>query len=147
MTEKSPKLSEQALISYRAKIEHLSFLKKQQWNLTNYIVAIYAAIFGIQHIVHQLQPWQKGLLIVLAISAFVYGFIALCVIQCDIKEERTLLEDLERGIFGADEKIDERLFLKEPNLPLNALRHIFFLGFIFVLFSGALLVAVFLWPC
>jgi hypothetical protein len=37
----SEKLSERALVVYKALHEQISFLKKQQWTITNYLILLY----------------------------------------------------------------------------------------------------------
>jgi hypothetical protein len=46
--QESKELSDQALVVYKALHEQVSFLKKQQWIVTNYVALIYGAIFAVK---------------------------------------------------------------------------------------------------
>ena len=39
-------LSEHGMVIYKAMLDQLNFLKKQQWTITNYLVLIYAGCSG-----------------------------------------------------------------------------------------------------
>jgi hypothetical protein len=47
--KKRPVVSPQALEIYKARLAQVDFIKKQQWVVTNYAVAIYVAIVWIGH--------------------------------------------------------------------------------------------------
>ena len=63
------KLSEQGLIVYRAMLDQLGFLKKQQWTITNYLALIYGAIFWLAADVKTISSTAKCFLTVLTIAA------------------------------------------------------------------------------
>jgi hypothetical protein len=45
VTDHSPKLSDQGLVIYKALVDQITFIKKQQWTITNYAALLYGAIF------------------------------------------------------------------------------------------------------
>jgi hypothetical protein len=82
-------LSEQATVVYKLLHEHVAFLKKQQWTITNYIALIYAAIFAVtKELESTLAFALKCILIAAAIVACIYGLCALIMVQVDLGEAR-----------------------------------------------------------
>jgi hypothetical protein len=102
--EESPmvKLSEQGVIVYKAMIDEMSFLKKQQWTITNYLVLIYGAIFGLWNI--KPVPDIKWLLILSVSGAALFGAWLLCLIQYDLGKARERIQEVDHKIFDADER-------------------------------------------
>jgi hypothetical protein len=47
MDEQSPPMTSQSANVHKAVFDVIQFCKKQQWTITNYVVLVYAAIFGI----------------------------------------------------------------------------------------------------
>jgi hypothetical protein len=102
--EHSESLSEQGLVVYRALHEQIGFLKKQQWTITNYLLIIYAAVFGI---VKDLNPTPLVLRYValgVVFLACLYGLAALIVVQCDLGDARKRITTADENIFGTTER-------------------------------------------
>ena len=57
--QNSEQLSEQALVVYRAMHEQISFLKKQQWTITNYLLLLYGAVYAIKKEVTSSSIWSE----------------------------------------------------------------------------------------
>jgi hypothetical protein len=105
MTAHSPvseKLSEQALVVYKALHEQVSFLKKQQWTITNYLVLLYAAVFAVKREISPQPDMMWVLRIVTAIGAL-YGLWMLMAIQFDLMQARERLDRTDTAIFSRTE--------------------------------------------
>jgi DNA integrity scanning protein DisA with diadenylate cyclase activity len=105
MTAQSPvseKLSDQALVVYKALHEQISFLKKQQWTITNYLVLLYAAVFAVKREISPQLDMMWFLRIVTAIGAL-YGLWILMAIQFDLMRARERLDRTDKAIFSRTE--------------------------------------------
>lgn len=103
MEETPMKLSEQGLIVYKAMLDRMDFLKKQQWTITNYLVLIYAAIFWFGTDL-RLSASEKCLLATLVVVAGICGISLLVLIQYDLSQARERIEKTDDTVFGAEER-------------------------------------------
>ena len=138
----SETLSAQAMTVYNALHEQIGFLKKQQWTMTNYLAAIYAAIFGIKkELASSLPPSLTCILTLSVAVACVYGLIALGIIQRDLGNVRKRLGAADQEVFGAREY--RALGMSRETCP--HLRGLFFTGaLMLVLVVGAMVVISYL---
>lgn len=97
------KLSEQGLIVYRAMLDQLDFLKRQQWTITNYLVLIFGAIFWFGT---NLKPTATGkcFLAILTVIAGTCGVCLLILIQYDLSQARRRIQESDDTIFDAAER-------------------------------------------
>jgi len=98
------KLSEQGSIAYKAMLDQINFLKRQQWIITNYLVLIYAAIFWLEQHIQRLTATEKCLLAILAVATGICGVGLLSLIQHDLGQARLLIQEAEDKIFDAEER-------------------------------------------
>src|SRR5262245_54488717 len=82
MSETTPSMSKHGLILYKARIDQIEFLKKQQWTVTNYLAIIYGAIVWIGYNTPK-SPVLVCTLSATAIIAAVVGITLLVWFQID----------------------------------------------------------------
>jgi hypothetical protein len=139
--EDSEPLSEQGLVVYRALHEQISFLKKQQWTITNYLLVVYAAAFGI---VKGLDPTPlalRYLSIGIVFLTCLYGVAALIIVQCDLADARKRIISADGNIFGTKERADLGIQRDEDPYGRGLLLT---LGLGLALVAGAVLVIAYL---
>jgi len=139
--ENSEPLSEQGLVVYRALHEQIGFLKKQQWTITNYLLIIYAAVFGI---VKGLSPTPLVLRYVAIGIVFLtclYGVAALIIVQCDLGDARKRISSADENIFGTKERANLGL---QPDEDPYGRGLLFTLGLGLALVAGAVLMISYL---
>ena len=139
--EHSEPLSEQGLVVYRALHEQIGFLKKQQWTITNYLLIIYAAAFGI---LKDLNPTPLALRYVgigIVFLACLYGVAALIIVQCDLGDARKRISSADQNIFGTRERA--HLGIQRDDDPYTR-GLLFTLGLGLALVAGAVLVISYL---
>jgi hypothetical protein len=99
----SPRMSGHALILYKARIDQIEFLKKQQWTVTNYLALIYAAIVWIGYNT-QKSPQVVCILSATAILAAIVGIGLLFWFQNDTKRTRVALYKMNTFAFSGEER-------------------------------------------
>jgi hypothetical protein len=137
------RLSEQALVVYRAMHEQISFLKKQQWTITNYLLLVYGAAYAIKKEVASSSLWWvlEWVLVGGVAVACLYGLCALMIVQWDLKCARMRVSKVDEGIFGITERA--HLQIKPEKHPFR--RGLFFTGALgLVLVFGAVVVISYL---
>jgi hypothetical protein len=137
------KLSEQGVVTYKAMLDQLDFLKKQQWIITTNAVLIYAAISWLSKDLLSSVPARFILTAVTAITC-VYSVILLCAVQRDLKDARCRVQEANEQIFELDE--NAALGIKKYQGPHGRWRRWQFLfAFIAVSVVGAVLLILWLW--
>jgi hypothetical protein len=132
----SPKVSEQALLVYKAIIDQFDIIKKQHWATTNYAVLIYAAIVWIdQHV--EASPLFSWVLVFVAICVGVISISLLIWFQIDLGKLRKRAEHANDRLFSEEER--DALDLKPWRHPYLRGWHVS-LALILVCLVGALLV-------
>lgn len=95
-------------IVYKDALDNIAFLKKQQWIITGYGIAVFAALFAIAE---RVKPSVNGrvVLIGLALLAAGYGFMVLIGFYSAMKKFRDRLDWIYRNFFDASEQDGLRL--------------------------------------
>jgi len=70
----------------------IQFLKKQQWTITNYVILLYAAIFGFSRWAPPLSSNERWIFTDLIVLAWGYATWLLVQIQWDLRTYRRQLE-------------------------------------------------------
>ncbi len=138
-----PEMPRRIELLYNSTVSELTFLKKQQWAVTNYSLIAYGAIYAIAR--NSCHSGSFGFLILLLFGAL---FSTFCLIkfQRDLKPIRDRRAKIHRQYYSPSERGRGELNLEDT--PRNWLAAPFF--FIVLLFTnlvGALVVAYLLWPC
>ncbi len=137
-----PEMTPQEANVHKALFEVIEFSKKQQWSITNYLILIYGAIFGIGKFFSGPTVAEKIVFTALTLLALGCAAALLVQIQSDMGRARERLEEISKHWFTADNR--ERLGLKPYANP--ALRGVWFLiALIGVGLVGAALVIYSLW--
>jgi hypothetical protein len=85
-------MSPQIANIHKSIYDAINFSKKQQWVITNYVVLVYGAIFGLSK--YFANPIEKAGLSLLALVAWVYAVWLLILIQKDLGTYREQLENI-----------------------------------------------------
>jgi hypothetical protein len=136
-------LSEAGLFAFKEQYEHLKFLKKQQWTITNYVALIYGAIFGVNHLSDELTSAQVGLLKWFAVAACAVGLWHVVTVECHMLRQRTDTARSIKWIFGEYKEGDdtERAQIIGDDDSGSFWRDLpFLLAFMLVIGGGAVLV-------
>ena len=116
--------------------------KKQQWTITNYVILVYAAIFGLSRALKPLGIMERRVFGVLVAVAGVYAIGLLVQIQWDLKRYRKQLEAFHTQTISKEDR--ERYQLRPYKYPF--FRGGWFLGALLgVVLIGAGLVIYSLW--
>jgi hypothetical protein len=116
--------------------------KKQQWTITNYVILVYAAIFGFSQALKPLGIIERRVFGLLVAVAGVYAIGLLVQIQWDLKRYRKQLEAFHTQTISKEDR--ERYQLRPYKYPF--FRGGWFLGALLgVVLIGAGLVIYSLW--
>jgi hypothetical protein len=137
--EKSQELSPQGLAVHKMLYDHVDYLKKQQWTVTNSVGIVYGAIFALA--ARDLSLWQKGLLMLAVGGAAVYGIYLLRTIQCHLGGARIRVDKADLEVFGKLEY--QSLGMKVEQSPYTRGLE-FTRAMIAVLFVGAVVLILYL---
>ena len=100
----SEKLSEQALVVYKALHEQVAFLKKQQWDNHQLHCPYLRGHFWRppQRVWRVGSGWSilESVLIFTTFVACIWGLVALAYVQCDLGKARKDLDEVDCAIFG-----------------------------------------------
>jgi hypothetical protein len=91
-TPAPPPMSPQIANIHKSIYDAINFSKKQQWAITNYVILVYGAIFGLSKYFGNPTPCEKILLSLLALIAGAYAVLLLIFIQKDLGTYREQLE-------------------------------------------------------
>jgi hypothetical protein len=145
MAMPTKQVSDAGLFVFKEQYEHLKFLKRQTWTITNYIALIYAAIFSAEHLTSNtpLPTSQAIILKIAAIVAALFGLFHLIVIESSMLQTRNQINKSINWIFGpykADVE-NERLHIAGPDDKGSFWRDLpFLLALVTVLVVGVLIV-------
>lgn len=99
----SATLSAHIAVVYKDAIDNLMFMKKQQWTVTNYLVAIFAGIFAFSRAILNLGIGERVALASLVVLALCYGFYLLIAIQVGMAKFRRRLAWINKTFFSENE--------------------------------------------
>src|SRR5262245_553133 len=102
-----PEVTPQALELYKARLAQIAFIKKQQWIVTNYAVAIYAAIVWVGKNVETISAGLRWLVS----SVILTG---VCAVGLLIKFQWDLMKERERA-----DKATAYCFTKDQRITLD----------------------------
>jgi hypothetical protein len=138
-------MSQAVATIYRTLIDELKFVKQQQWMITNYLLLVLAAIFGIAKAITTLTAFEKFLATAIVVVAAGFCFYVLIDLQRYMDNCRKRLEAIERE----DSKCfttEERKFLRlEPYQSTFRRGLPVFVGLMLVSAFGGLFVGYALW--
>jgi len=100
---------------HKALFDVIQFSKRQQWAITNYVVLVYGAIFGLSKALDSISKTEKWGLAVLTGIALVGAAWMLVQIQRDMGRARTRLELVSKEWLSDDER--DALGIKEYGTP------------------------------
>jgi hypothetical protein len=95
---------------YRVLIDELRFAKRQQWMVSNYVLVLMAALFGVARLA-SVMIVGKFVLWVLVLAVVGFGLALLVHLQAYLHTTRECLEHLEEQTFGEDQWRPTRLTL------------------------------------
>ncbi|MBI2584661.1 MAG: hypothetical protein HYW28_02115 [Rhodospirillales bacterium] len=93
----------QVVALYQAKTDQLTFLKKQQWAITNYLLLLIAAIFGVDQAL-RFVCLEKVVLTGFIPTACVLELLLLFKINNDIKDARNSIQKITIKWFSAAQR-------------------------------------------
>jgi hypothetical protein len=138
----APPMSPQIANIHKSIYDAINFSKKQQWAITNYVILVYGAIFGLSNYFKAPTPIEKIGLSLLVLFAGAYAILLLIFIQKDLGTYREQLESIHGHWLTKEEY--EKLELTPYHNP--ALRGVSFLAaLIGVVTIGFLLLTYSLW--
>lgn len=98
-----PSMSPQNLAAYKDMVENLSLMKRQQWRITAYVIAILAWVFGhSDNLALTNHPGLRCYLIGFLIAGCAVGCFFLFKIQCEIASERGRINIVKCKYFRTD---------------------------------------------
>jgi hypothetical protein len=142
MAETVKQMPERLGAAYKAAVDNILFLKRQQWLATNYALLLYAAIFVISAHYFSRTDFARNWLGILTIATFFIHWYMLSVFQREVVRFRdrlswiysTYFNEEERAGLGAPLELRPAWYQPEVYIGLMALS-----------FVGALLTAIYLW--
>ena len=129
-------------IAFNDAIDNIMFAKRQEWVVTNYAVAIYAAVFVISGKAPFASFGGNTVLTVLTILAWAFSLFAVLRLQSGITKFRRSLFWIYSAYFTPEER--HKLNLPDAPRPFFS-DPVFFIGLIAVSAIGAFIILAILW--
>jgi hypothetical protein len=120
--KKRPQVTPQALEAYKARLVQVDFIKKQQWVVTNYAVAIYVAIVWVAHNLRPTSFMFNLILLEITIAVATTVTLLLWQFQFDLLEARIRLDEANDYCFTRKQRkvLKEREFeVEHPEGPFK----------------------------
>jgi hypothetical protein len=142
MATAAEQMPEHVETAYKAAVDNIIFLKRQQWLATNYALLVYAAIFLISAHYFSRTDLARNWLGVLTIATFIIHWCMLHLFQRAIEKFRNRVSWIYKTYFSAEERagldvqLEPRSYWYQPEL---------YIGLLAVSLVGAVLTAVYLW--
>jgi hypothetical protein len=142
MANAAQQMPERVGAAYRAAVDNILFLKRQQWLATNYALILYAAIFAISAHYFSRTDAARNWLGVLTIAAFIIHWYMLHLFQRAIEKFRDRLRWIYMTYFSDEERaglgvqLEPRPQWHQPEV---------YIGLMAISLVGAVLTAVYLW--
>src|SRR5512133_1080099 len=128
--------------AYRDAVDHIMFLKRQQWVATNYVLIVYAAIFVISAQYFSRTDFARNTLGIVALVAFFIHWYMMLLFQSAIEKFRSRLYWIYRTYFNGEEQ--NRLDLPVGPEPFWVQWQVAG-GLVLISFVGFVLTAIYLW--
>lgn len=91
------KTEEELRLLYQVSTQDLAFFKQQQWSVTNYVLLLYGAFFGISQIsALKVASCERFVLCLLATALCVVGILLVVMLEKSIKARRDRLGNVRR---------------------------------------------------
>jgi hypothetical protein len=142
MADAAKQMSEHVGAAYKAAVDNILFLKRQQWLATNYALILYAAIFVISAHYFSRTDFARNWLGLLTIATFFIHWYMLNTFQRAIARFRDRLRWIYSTYFseeeraGLDVQMEPRPHWYRPEV---------YVGLLALSLVGALLTAIYLW--
>jgi len=102
-SKKAPNMPPQVAALYQAKTDQLIFLKKQQWAITNYLLLLLAAIFGVDQTL-KFVSLEKVVFTVIIPIACVLDLLLLFKINRDMNDARKSIQEITKEWFSCSQR-------------------------------------------
>ena len=139
MTDQLIEMSEAIKIHYRAVVENIIFLKRQQWTITNHALVLYAAITALSKGVTNAE---RVALTALGIIGCVFSLLCIGHTQGSMTRYYRNLFELHTKYFSPDERDNLELLRSRPSFHYNGM---FVWGLIAVNAVAFSVAAYFIW--
>jgi len=142
MADAVKQMPEHVGAAYKAAVDNILFLRRQQWMATNYALVLYAAIFVISAHYFKRTDFARNWLGILTIATFFIHWYMLNIFQSAIMGFRSRLRWFYHTYFseeeraGLDLQLDPRTHWYQPEV---------YVGLLALSLVGALLTAIYLW--
>ena len=103
LVARTPGFPERISALYHDAVESLRFFKRQQWTVTNYVLAIYAAVFVLRSETFLTTCKGKALLIGLGVITWLANIFVLCQLEENIIRDRNRTDRLHEDYFSPEE--------------------------------------------
>ena len=91
------KAEEELRLLYQVSTQDLAFFKQQQWSVTNYVLLLYGAFFGVSQIdALNVASCERFVLCLLATALSVVGILIVYKLENSIKARRDRLKNIRR---------------------------------------------------
>jgi hypothetical protein len=142
MADTVKQMPERVGAAYKAAVDNILFLKRQQWLATNYALLLYAAIFVISAHYFSRTDFARNWLGILTIATFFIHWYMLSVFQREVVRFRDGLSWIYSTYFNEEERAG-------LGAPLELRPHWYqpevYIGLLALSFIGAFLTAIYLW--
>ncbi|MDH3241115.1 MAG: hypothetical protein OEO83_10665 [Alphaproteobacteria bacterium] len=108
-------LSPQLQILYRDAIDNIMFLKREQWMITNYLIAALAGVYALVSSLAPVTLFEKGFLTVVVLVAVVYFFLLLNKIWEGMEKFRKRIVWFNENAYGS--VLKNELGLEQQSTP------------------------------
>ena len=142
MADTVKQMPERVGAAYKAAVDNILFLKRQQWLATNYALILYAAIFVISAYFFSRTDFARNWLGILTIATFFIHWYMVNTFQRRIARFRDRLRWIYSTYFSEGERagLDVRLAPRAHWYQPEA-----YIGLMALSFVGALLTGIYLW--
>jgi hypothetical protein len=130
---------------YGDAVQSLRFFKQQQWSVTNYALAVYAAVYFLRSLTFLQTSAAKALLLVLVCITWFASVLVLGQLEKSIMRDRRRIDRIHLSYFSASEI--SRLELESPNAARSAIvrsEHLIFWLLVLVSSAGAAMLSLIL---
>jgi hypothetical protein len=95
-----------AEILYRAFLDELRFAKQQQWTITNYILLLMGAAYGVAKLTAKSPTFSERVIWCAVVAVVgVMGLLVLVDLECHLRVTRARQEDMEKKFSPEDRKL------------------------------------------